>query len=531
MTTAELDFPQNDKREILGWAMYDWANSAFSTTIGAVFLGPYLANLVDAAAKASADGQARFLGLPVAPDSFLPFAISFSVVFQAGFLPILGAIADYSHRRKQMMQLFAILGSLATIAMFFVQGDLWWLGGVLFIVANLTFGASIVFYNAYLPDIASADQRDRVSSFGWALGYLGGGLLLVLNIVLFLAHDSIGVSTGLAVRINLASAGVWWLGWSFWTFATLRSRHATHHLRPGENILVVAFKQLSETMEAPAGLIALLLLLPLLIFVSIPVVLILRLPLEWAFIVLFGPILMLIIFLRRKARTLPQTVKYLAAYLIYNDGIQTVIGVAAIFAAAPLERGGIAMPTVRLTLLVLMIQFVAFAGALFFGWLAGRTNTKAAIVISLIIWTACVIYAYVGMHNTTTVLSLPKGIGGPMAGQEAEFWVLGIFISLVLGGSQALSRSLFAQMVPPNREAEFFSIYEISERGTSWMGPFLFGAVNQVLGSLRPALLSVVVFFVIGLALLFFVNVKQAMKESGRPITTADGSPAAAGAD
>jgi len=516
--------PVNDKREILGWAMYDWANSAFSTTVGVVFLGPYLASLVEAAAKASPDGQAYFFGLPVAPDSFLPFAISFSVVFQAGFLPILGAIADYSHRRKDMMQLFATIGALATIALFFVEGSLWWLGGVLFAIANLAFGAAIVFYNAYLPDIATSDQRDRVSSFGWAMGYLGGGLLLIANIGLFLAHDALGIPTGLAVRLNLASAGVWWLGWAFWTWRTLQTRHVARAMPPGENLITVAFKQLSETMETPAPLIAILLLLPLLIFIAIPLAAALGLPLQWAFFVLFGPIIMLIIFLWRKARTLPETVKYLVAYLIYNDGIQTVIGVTATFAAAPLARGGIGMPTVRLTLLILMVQFVAFLGALFFGWLANRTNTKIALVSSLFIWAGAVIYAYIGMYNTSLALELPSSLGGPMARQEVEFWVLGACIALVLGGSQALSRSLFAQMVPANQEAEFFSIYEISERGTSWMGPFIFGVVNQTFGSLRPALLSVVIFFVAGLAVLFFVNVYKAMKEAGQEVTATTGA-------
>lgn len=506
----------NNKREILGWAMYDWANSAFSTTIGAVFLGPYLASLVEAAAKASPDGQAYFFGIPVAPDSFLPFAISFSVVFQAGFLPILGAIADYSHRRKQMMQLFATIGAVTTMLMFFVEGSLWWLGGVLFVIANLAFGAAMVFYNAYLPDIASPDQRDRVSSFGWAMGYMGGGLLLILNIGLFLAHDAIGLSTGLAIRINLASAGVWWFAWAFWTWRTLSPRHVAREMPAGENLFSIAFKQLSETMETPAHIIATLLLLPLAVFIAIPLLTWLGLPLQWAFFVLFGPIVMLIIFLWRKARTLPETVKYLIAYLIYNDGIQTVIGVTATFAAAPVVRGGIEMPTVRLTLLILMVQFVAFMGALGFGWLANRTNTKTALISSLFIWATTVIYAYVGMRNPTIVLTLPEALGGAMAQQEAEFWLLGACIALVLGGSQALSRSLFAQMIPASKEAEFFSIYEISERGTSWMGPFIFGVVNQTFGSLRPALLSVVIFFVGGLAILFFVNVIKAMKESGQ---------------
>jgi UMF1 family MFS transporter len=509
LAATPLDRPINDKREIRGWAMYDWANSAFSTTVAVVFLGPYLAALVAAAAEASPDGVARFLGLPVAPDSFLAFCIAFSVVFQAGFLPILGAIADYSHRRKSMMRLFATVGAVATMLMFFVQGDLWGLGGVLFIIANLAFGASIVFYNAYLPDIASEDQRDRVSSFGWAMGYLGGGLLLVLNLILFLAGGSLGIDSGLAVRINLASAGLWWFGWSFWTWRTLRSRHSARELPPGENLLSVAFKQLSETMETPARTIASLLLSPLLVLILLPVVSLLGLPVEWVFLALLGPIIMIGIFLWRKKRTLPETVKFLLAYLIYNDGIQTVIGVSAVFAAAPPERGGLGIPTARLTLLILMIQFVAFIGALAFGRLAGRIGSKRALALSLVIWAGVVIYAFVGMRDYD-----PSPLGIPRA--ELEFWVLGACIALVLGGSQALSRSLFSQMVPQDKEAEFFSIYEISERGTSWMGPFVFAVVNQAVGNLRPAILSVVIFFVVGLAIFLTVNVARARAESGR---------------
>jgi UMF1 family MFS transporter len=208
----------NDRREIFGWAMYDWANSAFSTTVGTVFLGPFVASLARTAAEAAGTSTVSFLGIPVAPDSFLPYCISFSVGMQVLFLPILGAVADYSHLRKRMMQVFATIGAFATILMFLLTGNLWWLGGVLFIVANLAFGAAMVFYNAYLPDIASEEERDRVSSYGWAMGYMGGGILLALNLAFFQLRESFGVPTDLAVRINLASAGVWWLGFSFFTW-------------------------------------------------------------------------------------------------------------------------------------------------------------------------------------------------------------------------------------------------------------------------------------------------------------------------
>jgi len=509
MATATA--PVNDKKEIFGWAMYDWANSAFSTTVGTVFLGPYIADLARNIADASGSKTVSLFGLPVAPDSVLPFAIAFSVVFQAGFLPILGAIADYSNRRKQMLQLFAIIGAITTIGMFFITPGTWWLGPLLFIIANLAFGSAIVFYNAYLPDIASEEERDRVSSYGWAMGYLGGFILLALNLALFLLGDNIGVSGGLAVRINLASAGVWWLGFSTITWKRLQIRRASRTLPEGESILSIAFKQLSETMETPAKTIAILLLSPLIIFIWAPLVAPFVFQLltvqNWSVDLailpilvppMTGPMVMLIIFLRRKYRTLPETSKYLTSYLIYNDGIQTVIAVASTFAAAPILNGGLELDDQILIAVILMIQFVAFGGALFWGKLAAWVGAKRSIIVSLIIWTIVVVYAFGGMKGETRVV---------------EFVILGFFIALVLGGSQAISRSLFAQMVPKSKEAEFFSIYEISERGTSWLGPMVFGIANQVFGNLRIAILALIFFFAVGLILLPFVNERKAIDD------------------
>jgi UMF1 family MFS transporter len=437
----------NDRREIFGWAMYDWANSAFSTTVGTVFLGPYVAGL--ASNSLGADGLARLFGIPVAPDSFLPYCISISVALQVLFLPILGAIADYSHLRKRMMQIFATIGASSTIAMFFVTGDLWWLGGLLFIIANLAFGAAIVFYNAYLPDIASEEERDRVSSYGWAMGYLGGGLLLALNLAFYIFSEDIGVPSALAVRINLATAGIWWMGFAFITWARLRPRHAARPLPQGENYASIGFKQLGKTF--------------------------------------------------RDVKHFPETLKFLLAYFLYNDGIQTVIAVSSIFAAAPIARGGLELSQDTLIAIILMIQFVAFGGALFWGKLAQWIGAKQSIIVSLVIWAGVVIYAYGGLKGDSVT---------------TEFFILGIFIAIVLGGSQAISRSLFAQMIPKGREAEFYSFYEISERGTSWTGPLIFGLANQIFGSLRYGILALIFYFIAGLIVLPFVNVQKAMDDA-----------------
>ena len=280
------------------------------------------------------------------------------------------------------------------------------------------------------------------------MGYLGGGILLALNLAFFLFSDKIGVPSSLAVRINLASAGIWWLGFSFFTWSRLHPRHAARALPSGETYVSIGFKQLGKTLG--------------------------------------------------EIKHFPETLKFLLAYFLYNDGIQTVIAVAATFAAAPILQGGLQLEQTTLTAVILMIQFVAFFGALLWGRLASWIGAKQSVVVSLVIWSGVVIYAYGGLKGESATL---------------QFFILGIFIALVMGGSQAISRSLFAQMIPDGKEAEFYSFYEISERGTSWIGPLVFGLANQIFGSLRPAIFSLIIFFIAGLILLPFVNVKKAVAD------------------
>ena len=428
------------RREQVGWYFYDWANSAFSTTVVTVFLGPFLTSVTSAAADA--DGFVHPLGIPVLADSFFPYMVSLSVLLQVLFLPILGAIADYSHAKKKMLGLFAYIGAFATMGLYFVAGDNYLLGGLLFLIANLSFGASIVFYNAFLPDIADPDHRDQVSSQGWALGYLGGGLLLAVNLVLFTQAENLGVETGHAVRISMASAGVWWAIFTLIPLFSLRTRQPQKQLPSGERYLTVGFKQLRHTL--------------------------------------------------RQLPRFPQTMLFLLAYLLYNDGIQTVIALSAQFGSQELG-----MAETSLVTMILMVQFMAFGGALLFGYLARMLGAKRAIMVSLVIWSMTIIYAYALLET------------------EFQFFVMGGVIAIVLGGSQALSRSLFSQMIPVGQEAEYFSLYEVSERGTSWFGPLLFGLTLQFTGNYRIALLMLVIFFVIGLILLTRVDVRRAITESG----------------
>lgn len=495
-TPASSNPPVNDRREIFGWTMYDWAVSAFSTTVVTVFLGPYLTSIAEGAADAS--GRIYLGGVPIAFNSFFTFTISASVLFQVTLLPVLGALADYSNMRKQLLILFSTLGAVSTLLMFFITEGGQWFGGLLFILANLSLGASIVFYNAYLPDIASEDRRDHVSASGFAMGYAGGGLLLLLNLLMFMFRESLGWGDGFVARLSLASAGAWWLGFSIITFTTLRPRHAVRPLPEGESYFTIGFAQLGRLLQVRTRTVTVLLILPVLI----PILFLFGLPIWLVLVPGAGPLAVLGIFLYRKSRTLSEAVRYLLAYLLYNDGIQAVIAISAIFAVQELG-----MASTNLILVILMIQFVAFGGAYLFSFIAGKMGTRNAIMVSLLVWSIAVIYAFAGMRSEIIV----ESFGITQA--ELEFWILGFVIALVLGGSQALSRSLFSQMIPKSQEAEFFGFYEVSERGTSWLGAFIFGLANQLTGSFRIAILSLIFFFIVGLVLLATVNVDKAIEQ------------------
>ncbi|HEX6728370.1 MAG TPA: MFS transporter [Pyrinomonadaceae bacterium] len=435
---------KNNPREIFGWKMYDWANSAFYTTVVGALFGPYITRLAQVAV--GENGVVLSLGPlgNVTAKSLPTLCVSISVGLQVFLLPILGSLGDYSNLKKRLMALFCYTAVVANCLLFLIHGSWYLWGGLLFIIANVCFGASIVFYNAFLPEITTEDQADKVSSRGFAYGYLGGAILLSLNLLLVLSAERLGISSGLAVRLSFLSAGLWWGGFAIITFLRLKSRPGAKKLPPGKGYLSVGFSELWATFK--------------------------------------------------ELRRLPLTLRYLIAYLIYNDGIQTVIFAASAFLEQELFPGG---NPIFLLEIFLMVQFVAVAGALLFERLAYLIKTKNAIVVSLLIWSGIVIYAYRFLDTV------------------AEAWFMAAFIAIVLGGSQALSRSLFSRMIPPGKEAAFFGIYEVSERGTSWMGPLLFSVVIASTGSYRQALLSLIFFFVVGLIGLLVTNTDKAIHQAG----------------
>ncbi|GHI09211.1 MFS transporter [Streptomyces cellostaticus] len=427
------------RREQRGWYFYDWACSVYSTSVLTVFLGPYLTSVAEKAADA--DGYVHPLGIPVRAGSFFAYSVSLSVILAVVVMPLVGSAADRTGRKKPLLGAAAYTGAAATTGMFFLDGDRYLLGGVLLVVANAAQSVGMMLYNSYLPQIAPPDQRDAISSRGWAFGYAAGSLVLVANLVLYSAHDSFGLSETAAVRVCLASAGLWWGAFTLVPLRQLRDRHARVERATSNGL-----RQLAATV--------------------------------------------------RDMRRHPLTLAFLLAYLVYNDGIQTVITQASVYGS---EELGLSQST--LIGAVLLVQVLAVVGALSMGRLARTYGAKRTILGSLVAWT----------------VTLGAGYFLP-AGAPVWFFVLASGIGLVLGGSQALSRSLFSHLVPPGKEAEYFSAYEMSDRGMSWLGPLLFGVTYQLTGSYRSAIISLVAFFVIGFVLLARVPVRRAISEAGNPV-------------
>lgn len=446
---------ESTRREQRSWYWYDWANSAYVTTVGSVLFAPYLTSVAERDACGFAGTDARpchvdlhVLGLGVSPGSLVFYVVTIATIASALLLPIVGAAADRSGRKKSIMAGFAWAGSLAAACMVLVGGTDWQLGVVLLLLANVCLGCSLVVYDAILCEIARPDERDDVSSRGWALGYLGGGLLLAVNLAVVTLHDSLGMSTSTAVRLSLLSAGLWWAVFTVIPYRGIRDRPPLAVVREPGGLVRQSFGQLAVTL--------------------------------------------------REMRRYPVTLTFLVAYLFYNDGIQTVIASASVYGEKQLGFG-----TSVLIATILMVQFVAFAGALLFGRLARRLGSHRVILGGLVLWMVIVVAAYF----------LP-------AHRLPLFLLLGVGIGVILGGTQALSRSFFSQLIPRGREAEYFSLYQACERGTSWLGTLVFGVVHQVTDSYRPAIVALALFFAVGGFLLTRVDPVRGIRDAGNPLPT-----------
>ncbi len=425
------------RRDLRAWAMYDWANSAFQTTIIAAVFPIYFQKV------AAAD-----LPGPVATAKFA-WATTIAIIIVAVVAPLLGALADYAALKKRLLAVFLAIGATATGAMFFIGRGDWQLALVLFVIGNVGVAGSIVFYESLLPHLVGEDQLDRVSSAGYAMGYIGGGVLLAINIVMMSKPALFGFpNREIAVRASLASVAVWWAVFSIPLFRHVPEprRQIERDEAPAGNPLVTAARRLVETFH--------------------------------------------------ELRRYRQAFLLLLAFLLYNDGIQTIIRMATIYGTE------IGLDDNAMIAALLVTQFIGVPFAFLFGMFAGKIGAKPAVFVGLSVYAVITLLGYF-MHTAT------------------QFFALAVMVGMVQGGTQALSRSLFASMIPRHKSSEFFAFFGVFERYAGILGPAIFAWVVEHSGTSRNAILSVIVFFIVGGALLTLVNVnegRRAAREAERAL-------------
>ncbi len=427
------DVVRNDKRTIFGWAMYDWANSAYITAGSLVFA------ILFSDVIYPADGV-TIGGTTIGAEAFFAIAVGVAALLLFLAMPVLGAVADFTDAKKRLLQTFAYAGAFfAVLTALPGEGDLV-LAVVVALLAQTGFAAANVMYDGFLPEITSADTVDRVSAKGFAFGYAGGGLHLVLSVVLLANADRLGLSEATAERIVIASAGVWWAGFAAFAFTRFHDPGGSRTRPESMGSRLTAYTRIGfqRTWQTT-----------------------------------------------RHVMAYRQLALFLLAFLFYNDGVATAIRITPVYATETLE-----LSAELIVGAFVVIQLVAFLGALAFGRLAGMLGTKRAIMVSIGGWTLVAIGGFL----------LP-------AQQPAGFLALGALAGLVLGGVQALSRSLYASMIPEEASAEFFGFYSVFSKFSAIFGPLIFAAVGIITGSSRVAILFLGSFFILGAVLLSRVDV------------------------
>jgi UMF1 family MFS transporter len=411
--------------EVRAWVMYDWANSAFITTVVAAVFPVYFSTVAAATLP------------PAVATAYFATATTIALGVIALLAPFLGALADVAAVRKKLLAVFLGIGVLATAGLFFVRYGDWRLAAVLFIFANIGASGSFIFYDALLPHVARDEEMDRVSTAGYALGYCGGGVLLALNLAWVQYPSIFGLpDAAAAARLAFLSVAVWWLGFSlplfYWVTEPPQQLEADE--RAGTGLLRLAVTRLGETLRA--------------------------------------------------LRVYKHAFLLLLAFLMYNDGIGTIIRMAAAYGTE------VGLPPGALIAAILLVQFIGIPCSFLFGGLAEWLGAKNGILLALVVYT---VVSIVGYFMT----------------EVWHFYILALLIGMVQGGSQALSRSLFARLVPRYKSSEFFGFFAICEKIAGIFGPAIFAGMSLATGSSRTAILAVILFFVVGGGLLLLVDVAE----------------------
>ena len=344
---------KNNPRTINGWAMFDWANSAYALVITVAIFPAYFAGISEL--------PVNIFNVEILTETLYGFVISASFLLIALVSPVLSGMADYGGRKKFFMKFFTILGSFSCMGLFFFKDvDTLALGTVCFMLATIGFAGSLVFYNAFLPEIATEDRYDKVSARGFAFGYVGSILLLLFNLFLFMKHDLFGISENLALRIDFLTVGIWWLGWGFFSFSRLPD---DVRVRSQENLLTKGFEELGHVWQ--------------------------------------------------QLKTQTNTKKFLSAFFFYSAGVQTILFLAATF--AEVEFG---FETTELIIVILILQVLAIFGAYLFAQVSAWRGNKFSLMVMLVIWTALCFIGYF-ITEANQFYAMAAGVGLVMGGVQS----------------------------------------------------------------------------------------------------------------
>ena len=429
---------KEQKKAIWSWCMYDWANSAFITTIGAAVLPVFFQSVV--AADLSNIQQSR-------ATQVWGWTTAIAAAIVAVLAIILGPIADHGASKKKFLAVFTAMGIVASLAMVAVGQGAWVLCVLLYIMGRVGFSGANVFYDSLLPHVAGEKEMDRVSSLGYAMGYLGGGLLLVVNIVMIMFAPQ-GEFWGVSgeewmYRLSFFSVGIWWLIFCIPIFRNVREPARASVADPAISPLKAGFQRLQHTF--------------------------------------------------RDLGRYKQLLLFLVAFWLYNDGISTIIDMATIYGQEVFSAQNIENASLHLIGALLITQFVGFPFAYLFGWIAKKLGTKRSIYLALS-WYALIC------------------VGGFFMNRVWHFYALAVAVGFVQGGSQALSRSLYGLMTPKAKSAEFFGFFNIMGKFSAILGPALFALVGRLFGQSRYSIVSLIVFFIVGILLLTRVDIEEGIR-------------------
>lgn len=430
-----------DKKLIKAWAFYDWANSVYSLVISTAVFPIYYTSMTES--FQSIEGKVSFLGTEWDPTTLYDYTMAFSFLIVAFLSPILSGIADYKGNKLSFLKGFCLLGSLSVMSLFFFDGPATlWVAIVFTILASIGFWGSIVFYNAYLPEVAHPEDQDRVSAKGFIHGYVGSILLLILCLAFVEMHEVFGINKGFATRLTFVLVGIWWLGFAQFTYRKLPNHK--REIQSKESVFWKGFAELKLVLK--------------------------------------------------ELKNHPSLKTFLISFFLFSVGVQTIILMAGIFGSKELE-----LETFSLILAILLVQFVAIAGAALFSRISKKYGNITALKITIFIWMLVCFIAYFLDRDLENV--------------DYYFYGLGGLIGLVMGAIQSLARSTYSKMLPETDDhATYFSFFDVTEKIAIVVGMFTFGLLNSLTGSMQKSVLSLALFFLLSFVVLSFLKKTKYVK-------------------